>query len=109
MWECWNAVGLQAIVKPATRNAKLNSRSGSFKTGVEKIAQRIAKQVDAEDGDENTETRKKRHPPRCADVDTGVREHGAPGGNLRRYAYAEEAQARFGDNRRRHGKGADDE
>ena len=73
------------------------------------IAESIAEQVDAEHRHENAQTGKKRQPPGGADVDTRVREHRAPGGNLRRHADAEKAQARFGDDRRRHGKGADDQ
>ena len=60
----------------------LHSRARSFQSRIEKVAQCIAEKIDAEYGDEDTETGKKRQPPRGADVNARVGEHGAPGGNF---------------------------
>src|SRR5436309_13831469 len=90
-------------------NLKLSSRPGSRQAGIENVAQAITEKIDAEDGDEDAEAGKERQPPCGADVNAGVGQHRAPGGNLRRYADAEKAQARFRDNGRSHGEGADDQ
>ena len=87
----------------------LYSRARSFQTRIEKVTQRVAKKINAEHGDKDAEAGEKRQPPGGADIDARVGQHGAPGGDVRRHADAEEAQARFGDDRRRHGEGADDE
>src|SRR5439155_15364628 len=83
--------------------------SASLKPRVEEVAQRVAEEIDAEHGDEDAESGKERQPPSRADIDARIGQHRAPSGDLGRHADAEKAQARFGDDRRCHGEGADDQ
>ena len=90
-------------------SARLQPRPRSFEPRIEDVAQSVAEQIYAQDGDKDAEAGEKRQPPGGADIDARVGQHGAPSGDIRRHADAEKAQARFGDDRRRHGEGADDE
>src|SRR6266576_5338763 len=94
---------------PALQFTLLHPRPHPLESWIEEIAQSVAEQIDTEHGDEYAHSRKERQPPGGADIDARIGEHGAPGGNFRRHADAEKAQARFGDNRRCHGEGSDDQ
>ena len=60
----------------------LYSRARSFQTRIEKVTERVAEKINTEHSDEDAETGKERQPPRRADINTRVGEHGAPGGNF---------------------------
>src|SRR2546422_11560458 len=81
---------------------KLSSRPGSRQARIENVAQGVTEKIDAEDGGEDAQAGKERQPPCGADGNARVGQPRAPGGNLRRYADAKDAEPRFGDNGRTH-------
>src|SRR5499426_3841827 len=98
-----------SIIPSLQYSSLLYSRARSLQTRIEKVAQGVAEKINSEHGDEDAKTGKERQPPRGADIDARVGEHGAPGGNLGWNPDTQKAETGFGDDCRCHGKGADDQ
>src|SRR5579885_2450398 len=77
-------------------------------TRVEDVAQPVAEEVEAEDGEHDREPREDSHPDVGVDEAAGVGEHVPPGGFRRLGAEAEEAERRLGEDRLREVDGYED-
>src|SRR5262249_2822097 len=74
---------LTAKVKEGVEGvSSLHSRSCALEAWIKNIAECIAEQIDAKNCNKDAKTGKQRQPPRRADVDSCVGEHGAPGWNF---------------------------
>src|SRR5215813_7697727 len=71
-----------SIIPSLQYSSLLYSRARSLQTRIEKVTQCVAEKINSEHGHEDAKTGKERQPPRGADIDARVGEHGAPGGNL---------------------------
>src|SRR4028119_1980116 len=67
-----------AMEKVATIGVKERSRSLVVGTGVEGLADAVAEEVEAEDGEEDRHAREERHPPCGRQVGLGLEKHRAP-------------------------------
>src|SRR5579859_2491086 len=89
--------GSRATMEKVMSSSLLESR-------IERIAEPVADQVEAQDSQEDGEAGKEREPGRLADELPSETEHGAPGGRRRLGAEAEKAQRGFGQDGVREGK-----
>src|SRR3984893_7629206 len=107
--------------RPRTRSAPVPSirvaptrmsdsmRPLDFQARVERVAEPVAEEIDAEDGDENGQAREGREPPRRGEVHATVGEHAAPGRGGRLDAQAQEGQRGLDDDDAGHVEGGHDE
>src|SRR5262245_64868760 len=88
--------------RPDRRELKLQAR-------IERIPQSITEEIDAQNGDENSQPRESREPPGGRDVDAAIGEHSAPRRSGRLDAEPQERERRFDHDHARHVEGGDDE
>src|SRR5438874_2542956 len=66
-------------IRVAPTRTSDSMRPLDFQARVERVAEPVTEEIDAEDGDENGQAREGREPPRGREIRAAVGEHAAPG------------------------------